>query len=94
MFLTCVLSRFVGSFIPVAPALMRNRWLPMRIADYVPEAEVKKLKADNVPIQRDFEFGVVKPLLETEAPKEEVQEAHYVRPVEIELLSVCINATS
>lgn len=68
--------------------MMRNRWLPMRLADYVPKAEVDKLKADNVPIQRDFEFGVVRPLVEVDAPKEDFEQTHYVRPVEIELLTV------
>jgi hypothetical protein len=71
---------------------MRNQWLPRRIADYVPVAQVKKLKADNVPIERDFTFGVARTLVEAEAPKQEVEEKHYVRPVEIQFLSVRASA--
>ncbi|KAF2200702.1 hypothetical protein GQ43DRAFT_395835 [Delitschia confertaspora ATCC 74209] len=76
-----------GSYVPVTPALMRNKWLPMRLANYVPQAEVKQLKAQGTIIQRDFEFGVKRPLVEVETQEEDVEPTHYVRPVEIEFLS-------
>jgi hypothetical protein len=63
----------------------------MRLADYVPFMQLKKLKADGVPMTRDFEFGVQQPLQEVdEDDLGELQQKpkHYVRPIEIDVLSV------
>jgi hypothetical protein len=78
-----------GSLIPINPAQMRNRWFPSRIADYVPVQQLKILQAQGVDMQRDPTFGVRAPLEEEEeeidvsAPRQ-----HYVRPIEVEMLSV------
>lgn len=37
---------------------MRNAWYPRRIAEYVTAAPLKELKLKNVPIERDFAYGV------------------------------------
>jgi hypothetical protein len=70
---------------------MRNKWFPMRIADYVPVAEVKQLKAQGVTIGRDTEFGVQVAVQEEPDADSELsyKQKHYVRPVEIDFLSVC-----
>jgi len=69
---------------------MRNRWFPARVADYVPVTQLKKLKAQGVEMQRDPTFGVVQTLEEAEDEGDEVMmpRQHYVRPIEIEMLSV------
>jgi hypothetical protein len=70
---------------------MRNRWFPMRVADYVPAIQLKRLKTEGVEMTRDFDFGVQLPLQEVvEDDEGALQQARrpYVRPVEIELLSV------
>lgn len=36
---------------------MRNRFFPLRIADYVTQAERKAIKANNIPVERDYSFG-------------------------------------
>jgi len=61
----------------------------MRLADYVPAVQLKQLKAEGVPIGRDTEFGVVRPLHEegNEADAE-AERKHYVRPVEVNYLTV------
>jgi len=35
---------------------MRNDWYPRRVAEYVPYMQKKELKANNVAMERDFEF--------------------------------------
>lgn len=70
---------------------MRNRWFPARVADYVPKKQLKQLKADGVDMSRDFNFGVQSGLEEfddAEAAREQAKP--YVRPIEIEMLSVCL----
>jgi hypothetical protein len=70
---------------------MRNRWFPSRIADYVPILQLKKLKAQGVDMQRDPTYGVQMPLQEVQEDDEDysaMPKQHYVRPIEIELLSV------
>ena len=73
---------------------MRNKWFPGRVADYVPIPQAKRLKAQNVAIARDFAFGVD---LELEEEEEEAadstkQPKYYVRPIEIDILSVCYDS--
>lgn len=69
---------------------MRNRWFPWRVADYVSLMQLKQLKAQEVNMTRDLDFGVKVPLKETDSddipPPQQKQ--YYVRPFEVELLSV------
>jgi len=69
---------------------MRNRWFPSRIADYVPAQQLKKLKAQGADMQRDPTYGVQASLEEVEETEDyfAVPKQHYVRPIEVELLSV------
>lgn len=68
---------------------MRNRWFPARVADYVPFKQLKMLKAQDVDMARDTTFGVRVTL--EEADEEEdllAPRKPYVRPIEIDVLSV------
>lgn len=79
-----------GSYVPLNPSLMRNRWFPARVADYVPATQLKQLKAQELDFSRDFSFGVRANLEEAdEDGKGEmiIQSKPYVRPIEIEVLS-------
>lgn len=69
---------------------MRNKWFPARAADYVPALQLKQLKAQDVDMTRDATFGVKVTLEEPEEDTDALQQQrqHYVRPIEIELLSV------
>lgn len=69
---------------------MRNRWFPARVADYVPFQQLKVLKSQEVDMQRDVSFGVRVNLEEAEEDSEDflAPRKPYVRPIEIELLSV------
>lgn len=69
---------------------MRNRWFPSRIADYVPAVQLKQLKAQGVDMSRDFTYGVRVALEEVEEDEQDFiqQSKHYVRPIEIDFLSV------
>jgi hypothetical protein len=70
---------------------MRNRWFPARVADYVPFTQLKELKARDVAMERDFTFGVRVNLEEVEEEAEDLltPKKRYVRPIEIDVLSVC-----
>lgn len=70
---------------------MRNKWFPARVADYVPAVQLKQLKAQDVDMTRDATFGVKITLEEAEEDADAAQRPrqHYVRPIEIEQLSVC-----
>jgi hypothetical protein len=37
---------------------MRNKWFPERIAEYVSKQELKALRANNTPTERDLDFGI------------------------------------
>ncbi|KAF1830707.1 hypothetical protein BDW02DRAFT_90102 [Decorospora gaudefroyi] len=78
-----------GSYVPLNPSLMRNKWFPARVADYVPATQMKQLKAQEVVIARDFTFGVQLNLEEAEDEEEDFgkQPKYYVRPIEIDVLS-------
>lgn len=69
---------------------MRNRWFPLRIADYVPATQLKHLKAEGVTMARDPDFGVRVALEEVEEDASDFlsQSRNYVRPIELEFLSV------
>ena len=71
---------------------MRNRWFPARVANYVPATQMKQLKAQEVDMARDFTFGVRLNLEEAEGEDEDFlqQPKRYVRPIEIDVLSVCV----
>ncbi len=71
---------------------MRNRWFPGRIADYVPNTQVKQLKAQNIDIVRRLDFGVEEELEEEEEQAETAQKQYHVRPIEIDVLSVCLKS--
>lgn len=68
---------------------MRNRWFPARVADYVPFTQMKQLKTQDIDMARDFSFGVRANLEEVEEEEEDFGPKHYVRPIEINVLSVC-----
>jgi hypothetical protein len=70
---------------------MRNRWFPARVADYVPFTQLKVLKARDVAMERDFTFGVRLNLEEVEEEAEDLlaPKKRHVRPIEIDVLSVC-----
>lgn len=68
---------------------MRNKWFPARVADYVPVKELKILKGREVDMSRDFSYGVRENLEEADDEEQIMkQPKHYVRPIEIEVLSV------
>ncbi|EME41888.1 hypothetical protein DOTSEDRAFT_177289 [Dothistroma septosporum NZE10] len=46
-----------GAIIPVATGEMRNKFFPRRIAEYVTLPELRTIKANNIPIARDYAFG-------------------------------------
>lgn len=69
---------------------MRNRWFPARVADYVPATQLKQLKAQDPDLSRDFSYGVRANLEEAEEEDDEfIARRPYVRPIEIDVLSVC-----
>lgn len=76
-----------GSYVPLNPSLMRNRWFPARVADYVPAVQLKQMKAQEVDMARDFSYGVRLNLEEVEEEEEDFRPKHYVRPIEIDVLS-------
>ncbi|KAJ4338553.1 hypothetical protein N0V87_003882 [Didymella glomerata] len=77
-----------GTYVPLNPATMRNRWFPARVADYVPFKQLKLLKAQEVDMQRDTTFGVRVALEEVDEEEELLTPRKpYVRPIEIEVLS-------
>lgn len=71
---------------------MRNRWFPARIADYVPAAQLKQLKQQDIDLTRDVSFGVRNKLEEVEDEEQDYSKApeRYVRPIEIDVLGVCL----
>jgi hypothetical protein len=48
----------VGSIVPISMGRMRNEWFPLRIAEYVPQKEVRALRLSNTTMERDVEFGI------------------------------------
>ena len=71
---------------------MRNRWFPARVADYVPATQLKQLKARDLDLSRDFSYGVRVNLEEAEEDDEDMlAPRRYVRPIEIDVLSVCLS---
>jgi hypothetical protein len=71
---------------------MRNKWFPSRVADYVPAVQLKQLKLQDIDMSRDALFGVRAPLEEMEENEDVVAYTRHVRPIEIDVLSVCLNS--
>ncbi|KAF7191986.1 hypothetical protein HII31_06631 [Pseudocercospora fuligena] len=46
-----------GAIVPVTRGELRNHWFPKRIAAYVTLTEQRQLRRDNIPIERDYNFG-------------------------------------
>ncbi|CZT15945.1 uncharacterized protein RCC_01784 [Ramularia collo-cygni] len=46
-----------GSLVPIPTGQMRNRFFPLRIADYVTQSERRSIKLNNIPVERDYNFG-------------------------------------
>ena len=59
------------------------------MAEYVSASELKELKQQNIDIERNFTFGVEAPAQEMVDREDEEQSKPYVRPIELEFLSVC-----
>jgi hypothetical protein len=78
--------------VPLNPSLMRNKWFPSRVADYVPAVQLKQLKLQDIDMSRDALFGVRAPLEEMEENEDVVAYTRHVRPIEIDVLSVCLNS--
>lgn len=77
---------------PLNPSLMRNRWFPARVADYVPATQLKQLKAQELDLSRDFTFGVRLNLEEAEEEDVDIAPRRQVRPIEISVLSVRLDS--
>jgi hypothetical protein len=82
-----------GAYVPLNPSLMRNRWFPARVANYVPATQLKQLKAQDLDLSRDFTYGVRANLEEAEEEQDNlIAPRRYVRPIEIDVLSVCLTS--
>lgn len=57
-----------GALVPISPGAMRNMWFPRRVAEYVTIPELKRLRLNNVAMDRDFEFGVTSLAIERGLP--------------------------
>lgn len=79
---------------PLNPSLMRNRWFPARVADYVPATQLKQLKAQELDLSRDFTYGVRLNLEEAEEEDVDIAPRRQVRPIEISVLSVRLISAS
>ncbi|TKA71761.1 hypothetical protein B0A55_08589, partial [Friedmanniomyces simplex] len=63
-----------GAIVPISHGQMRNDWLPRRIAEYVTLPERKTLRANDVAIERDFDFrlnSLITPTITTLDPATE-----------------------
>ncbi|KAK5132677.1 hypothetical protein LTR08_008721 [Meristemomyces frigidus] len=47
-----------GAVVPISMGQMRNDWFPRNIAGYITAAELKTLRDTNVPMERNFDFGL------------------------------------
>ena len=61
------------------------------MAEYVSASDLKELKQESIDIERNFTFGVEAPAQEIVNREDEEQSKPYVRPIELEFLSVCYN---
>lgn len=73
---------------------MRNIFYPRRVAAYVSEEELHDLREREVPIERDFAFGIVKPKpkfatsFDDDQPSPEPREQEVVIDVPMPFVSV------
>lgn len=73
---------------------MRNILYPRRVAAYVSEEELRDLREREIPIERDFAFGIVKPKptfatsFDDDKPSPEPSEEAVVIDVPMPLVSV------
>ena len=84
---------YSGSVIPVAPGRMRNIFYPRRVAAYVSEEQLRDLRKREIPIERDFMFGIEKPKVEDSQdepsqPSQPSQKEVDVVDVQMDLLAV------
>lgn len=52
-------SVYAGSIVPIAPGRMRSEWFPRHIASYIPYTELRALRRQEVPMERDPDFDPV-----------------------------------
>ncbi|KAF2097573.1 hypothetical protein NA57DRAFT_58149 [Rhizodiscina lignyota] len=45
-----------GAFVPITSGQFRNDWYPKGIADYIPHRQLKELKLQNVPFERNHSY--------------------------------------
>lgn len=88
---------YSGSVIPVAPGRMRNIFYPRRVAAYVSEEQLRDLRKREIPIERDFAFGIEKPKVEdsqdepSQPSQKEGQKEVDVVDVQMDLVAVLGN---
>jgi len=77
-----------GAIVPVATGMMRNKWFPERLAEYIPAIETKQLRANGTVVSRDFDFGVDRSRIEIAEEAQEQEELEVARkPIEPEGIS-------
>jgi ribosomal protein L9 len=81
-------TRGSGAIIPVPVGYMRNRFFPRRIAEYVSALELRQLKAQDITLERDHAFRVVKASDEKKAKSSVIESPHFKPRSVAELLSV------
>lgn len=69
-----------GSIIPVPRGEMRNKFFPKRIAEYVTLSELRHLRANSVPIERDYVYGKDEPVMEVAAGLTSIGESAMFSP--------------
>ncbi|KAI5360967.1 putative ribosomal protein L9 [Septoria linicola] len=57
-----------GAIVPMARGQMRNNYFPSRTAEYVTMPELRTLRSQNVPIERDYMFGKKDPSSAADGP--------------------------
>lgn len=76
--------------VPVAPGRMRNIFYPRRVAAYVSEEQLRDLKEREVPIERDFGFGIEKPEVAEKVNSTHDPDRYLKTPaLQREIVSVC-----
>ncbi|KKY17213.1 putative ribosomal protein l9 rnase h1 [Diplodia seriata] len=76
-----------GSLVPVTRGMMRNQWFPARKADYVTPTQLRELKAEDVPVERNYMFGMDEPEAREEETGPEVLEIAPPKPIEVKGVS-------
>ncbi|KAL1650321.1 hypothetical protein SLS58_001136 [Diplodia intermedia] len=76
-----------GSLVPVTRGMMRNQWFPTRTADYVTPTQLRELKVKDVPVERNYMFGMDEPEAMEEETGPEVLEIASPKPIEVKGIS-------